>query len=223
MNHEILYGPTFSLARLLLEPGDSILAESGAMVSMSPTITMRSQAVGGVGKAIGRLLGGESFFQTTFTATQGAGELLLAPPSLGDILALSLNDEGWRVTSGCFLAGDTSLRIETMMRAKAMFAGEGLFLMRISGSGRLLLSCFGAIHGVQLALGQPYVVDTGHIVAFQDTMDYRVRTATRSLLGSWTSGEGFAAEFVGPGTIYIQTRAPQSFGPWVGRFIPSKP
>lgn len=220
MNHEILYKPTFSMARLMLEPGDSVRAESGAMVSMSPTITMESKAAGGLGKALGRLIGGESFFQTTFTATHGAGELLLAPATLGDIMHLHLNSEGWMVTSGCYLAGDTSLTIETKVSARALFAGEGLFIMRVSGTGPLLLSCFGALHGIQLAPGQPYVVDTGHIVAFQDTMNYTVRTATKSLFGSWTSGEGFVAEFTGPGVLYLQTRAPQSFGPWIGQFIP---
>jgi uncharacterized protein (TIGR00266 family) len=192
------------------------------MVSMSPTITLESKVAGGLGKALGRLIGGETFFQTTFTASHGPGELLLAPPAIGDIVPLHLNNEGWMVTSGCYLAGDTSLKIETKLSAKALFAGEGLFIMRVSGTGLLLLSCFGAVHAVQLLPGQPYVVDTGHIVAFSDGMNYSVRTAARSLWGSFTSGEGFVAEFAGPGLVYIQTRAPQSFGPWVNQFIPSK-
>ena len=222
MQYEILYQPTFSVARLLMEPGDSVRAESGAMVSMSPTIRMESKVHGGVGKALGRLFGGESFFQTTFTAMNGPGELLLASPAVGDILPLHLNSDGYMVTSGCYLAGDTGLEIQTKVSAKTLFAGEGLFIMRVSGAGLLLLSCFGAIHGVKLIAGQPYIVDTGHIVAFSDSMAYSVHTAARSLLGSWTSGEGFVAEFTGPGDLYIQTRSPQGFGPWISRFIPGK-
>lgn len=190
------------------------------MVSMSPTISMESKMQGGLGKALGRLMGGESLFQTTFTATHGPGELLLAPAAIGDIMALHLNAEGYMVTSGNYLAGDIGLTIETRVSARALFAGEGLFIMRVSGVGLLLLSAFGAIHAVQLLPGQPYVVDTGHIVAFQDTMQYQVRTATRSLFGSFTSGEGFVAEFVGPGILHLQTRAPHAFGPWLGQFIP---
>jgi len=222
MQYEILYKPTFSVVKLLMEPGDSVRAESGAMVSMSPTIAMESKVAGGVGKALGRLFGGESFFQTTFTASHGPGEMILASPAVGDVLPLQLNSEGYMVTSGCYLAGDIGLDIQTKVSARSFFAGEGLFIMRVSGSGLLFLSCFGAIHGVKLMTGQPYIVDTGHIVAFTDSMQYSVRTAARSLLGSWTSGEGFVAEFTGPGDLYIQTRSPQGFGPWISRFIPGK-
>jgi uncharacterized protein (TIGR00266 family) len=220
MRYELLYQPSFACARILMDPGDGVRAESGAMVSMSPTVTMESKMQGGLGKAIGRLFGGESLFQTTFTATHGAGEVILAPPSIGDIMALNLNNEGVMVTSGCYLAGDLSLDIETKASVKGFFAGEGLFMMRVSGSGALLLSAFGAIHAVQLMAGQPYIVDTGHIVAFSEAMSYEVKRAARSLLGSFTSGEGFVAHFTGPGVLYTQTRSPQGFGPWLGQFIP---
>jgi uncharacterized protein (TIGR00266 family) len=124
------------------------------------------------------------------------------------------------VTSGCYLAGDVSLNIETRASVKGFFAGEGLFIMRVTGSGVLLLSAFGAIHALQLQPGQPYIVDTGHIVAFSETMTYEVRRAARSLLGSFTSGEGFVAHFTGPGVLYTQTRSPQGFAPWLGQFMP---
>ncbi len=220
MRYEILYQPSFAVAKLLMEPGDSIRAESGAMVSMSPTITMDSKMQGGLGKAFGRLLGGESMFQTTFTATHGPGELLLAPGAIGDIVALQLQNQGMFVTSGCYLAGDTSLQIETKASVKSFFAGEGLFIMRVSGTGPLLLSTFGALHAVQLAAGQTYVVDTGHIVAFNDSMGYEVHRATQSLWGSFKSGEGYVATFTGPGVVYMQSRSPQSFAPWLGQFMP---
>lgn len=205
----------------MLDPGESIRAESGAMVSMSTTIQIESKAQGGLGKALGRLLTGESFFQTTFTATHGPGEVILAPSALGDVFSVEVTPQsGMMVTSGCYLACDSALNIETKMSGRGFFAGEGLFLMRVSGQGTLLVSCFGAMHAVQLMAGQPYIVDTGHIVAFQDTMQYSVRTVARGLMQSFTSGEGYVAEFVGPGVLYIQTRSPQSFGPWLNQYIP---
>lgn len=220
MRYELLYQPSFAVARVLLDPGDGIRAESGAMVSMSPTITMESKVPGGIGKAIGRLFGGESLFQTTFTATHGSGEVLLAPAAIGDIVGLTLNSEGMMVTSGCYLAGDLSLNVETKTSIKSFFAGEGLFIMRISGSGILLASAFGAVHALRLEAGQPYIVDTGHIVAFSDTMHYEVKRSARSLIGSLTSGEGYVAHFTGPGLLYTQTRSPQGFAPWIGQFMP---
>ena len=220
MKHELLYKPVFAAARVMLDPGDAIRAESGAMVSMSPTITIESKATGGLGKALGRLLGGESFFQTTFTATHGPGEVILAPSALGDIIQLDVTGNGWMVTSGCYLASDIGIQTETKMSGKAFFGGEGMFLLRASGAGQMLVASFGAIHAVQLMPGQQYVVDTGHIVAFNETMNYQVRTAAKGLMSSLTSGEGFVAEFMGPGILYLQTRAPQAFGPWISQFVP---
>lgn len=220
MKHEILFKPVFAAVRVMLDPGDAIRAESGAMVSMSPSITIESKATGGLGKALGRLLGGESFFQTTFTASHGPGEVLLAPSALGDIICLDVSNPGWMVTSGCYLASDPGIQTETKLSGKAFFGGEGLFLLRASGVGQMLVASFGAIHAIQLMPGQQYVVDTGHIVAFPETMNFQVRTAARGLMSSLTSGEGFVAEFTGPGILYLQTRAPQAFGPWISQFVP---
>lgn len=190
------------------------------MVSMSPTVVLESKMQGGIGKALGRMFGGESLFQTTFTATHGPGEVLLAPAAIGDIMPIELQNQAIMVTSGCFLAADTSLQMETKLSGRAFFSGEGMFLMRFFGTGSLILSSFGAIHQVEIPAGMTYTVDTGHIVAFSEGMGYNVRTATKSLFGSFTSGEGFVADITGPGRLLIQTRAPHAFGPWLSSFIP---
>jgi uncharacterized protein (TIGR00266 family) len=222
MKHEILYRPSFAVARVMLDPGDSVRAESGAMVSMSPTVSLESSLHGGFKKVIGRLLGGESAFQSLFTATHGAGEVLLAPSSVGDITAVELGGAGYMVTSGSYLASDVDIDIETKANLRGFFAGEGLFMMRVSGNGTLLVSTFGALHAVQLMAGQPYVVDSGHIVAFSDTMTFETKRASRSLVGSITSGEGIVAHFTGPGVIYMQTRSPAGFASFIGSFLPDK-
>lgn len=222
MRYELLYRPSFSVARVLLEGGQAIRAESGAMVSMSASVTIDSKMQGGFGKALGRLFTGESLFQTTFTATGGPGEVILAPGMVGDVLGLELNGPGMMVTSGCFLACDTGLEMETKVQGRGFFAGEGLFIMRVSGQGSLLLSSFGAIHQVDLPAGVPYVVDTGHIVAFSETMSYQVRKVATGIVNTLKSGEGLVAEFMGPGTIYLQTRNAPSFASWIGQHLPSR-
>lgn len=218
MKYELLYQPTNSVARVLLDMGESIRAESGAMMSMSATIELQSKAEGGIGKMFGRLLGGESVFQTTFTATHGAGEVLLVPPGLGDILAVNPGN-GLMVTSGCYLAGDTHLTMETQASMKGFFSGEGLFMLRMAGEGTVLLSAFGAIHGVQLAPGQQYIIDSGHVVAFTQGMGYELRRAARGLLGSFTSGEGVVVVMTGPGIVYTQTRTPAGLAGMVAPFL----
>lgn len=222
MQVELLYQPSFSVARVRLELGESIRAESGAMVSMSPSVHLESKASGGLGKMFGRILGGESLFQTTFTAQSGQGEVLLAPPGPGDIVALKLQNEAYMVTSGCYLAGDTKLEMQTQANLRSFFGAEGLFIMRISGSGDLLLSSFGAIHQVDVPAGTPYLVDTGHLVAFSEGMRYELRKAAKGLWGTITSGEGIVAELTGPGRVYLQTRAPQSFVSWIWPLFPKQ-
>lgn len=219
MKYELLYQPSFAVARIMLDMGDSIRAESGAMVSMSPSVKLESKATGGIGKMFGRMLGGESAFLTTFTAEQGAGEVLLAPATPGDIMPMTVTSPVM-VTSGSYLAGDVSLETETVASMKSFFGGEGLFMLRIKGQGLLLLSAFGAIHAIQLQAGQTYIVDTGHLVAFSDGMGYALKKAAKGLLGSITSGEGIVAEITGPGVIYIQTRTPSGFAGWLSRLMP---
>lgn len=204
----------------MLDVGESFRAESGAMVSMSPNIHLDSKATGGIGKMFGRMLGGESAFLSTYTAQQGAGEVILAPSSPGDIMPFQVTHP-IMVTSGSYLAGDIGLETETVASMKSFFGGEGLFMLRIKGNGLLLLSAFGAIHQIQLQAGQSYIVDTGHLVAFSDGMGYSLRKAAKGILGSITSGEGIVAELTGPGVVYIQTRTPSGFAGWLRRFMPT--
>lgn len=86
MRYQILYQPSFSLAVVGLERGEQIMAESGAMVSMSPTVRLEAKmSGGGMLGALKSAVGGESLFRTTFTAESGPGEVTLAPGALGDI------------------------------------------------------------------------------------------------------------------------------------------
>jgi len=219
MKYELLYQPSFSVARMMLESGEAVRAESGAMVSMTANMHLESKGQGGLGKMLGRLVAGESMFQSTFTAQNGPGEVIFAPSSPGDIYALDVSAHPMMVTSGCYLAGDTRLEMQTVGNMKNFFGGESIFMLRIFGAGLLLVSSFGAIHAVQLQAGQQYIVDTGHLVAFSEGMGYNLKKAARGILGSMTSGEGIVAEMTGPGVVYIQTRTPQGFGSWLSPFV----
>lgn len=218
MTCEILYRPTAAVATLHLDPGESVRAESGAMLAMTPGLELEART-GGLGKIVGRLLAGESVFQTRFVASRGPADLVLAPAAPGDVQAIRLEGDAYLVTSGAFLAGSDGLEINSRTRLKNFFVGESLFMLRVSGSGLLLVSAFGAIHSAELLPGQSLVVDSGHLVAWSDTMDVQVGKATRSFLGSALSGEGIVATLTGPGVIYMQTRAPQAFAAYVAGFL----
>jgi uncharacterized protein (TIGR00266 family) len=232
LRHQILYQPSFSLALIALERGEEIVTESGAMVSMSPTIKLEAKmAGGGVFGALKSAVGGESMFRTTFRAEDGPGEITLAPSSLGDILAIEMTGSTFFVQPGSYLAGNSNLVISVKGSMRGMLSGEGLFLLTVQGSGLLLVSSFGAIHSKTLAAGEEYIVDTGHIVAFEDSVNYRLEKATgktqgvggffKGMVQSALSGEGFVCRYRGPGRIYIQTRQLPGFARQLLPFMPT--
>ncbi|OGW70241.1 MAG: TIGR00266 family protein [Nitrospirae bacterium RIFCSPLOWO2_01_FULL_62_17] len=225
MKSEILYPGAFPMVRVQLDSGESFKAESGAMVSMSPTLDVESKMEGGLLKALSRkVLTGEHFFFQTLRATRGAGEALLAPTVPGEIVILELDGVNeYLVQKDGFLAGSQSLAIESKMQSftRGLLGGEGFFILKIGGKGTLILNSFGAIHLMELKPDEEYIVDNSHLVAWTATTTYKIEKAAAGWISSFTSGEGFICRFRGPGVVYIQTRNPQSFGAWVRQFMPT--
>jgi uncharacterized protein (TIGR00266 family) len=221
--YEILHQPSFALAVIKLGAEQSIQAEAGAMVSMSANVELQSQMKGGVFGALKRAVGGESAFVSTFTSRGGPGEVTLAPGGPGDIAAVEMAGQVFYVQSSSYLAGDIGLTVDTRWGgAKSFFGGEGLFVLQVTGTGLLLLSSFGAIHRKRLAPGERYVVDTGHLVAWEGSTQYTLRKAAAGFFRSMLSGEGIVAEFSGPGEILIQTRNLAAFAGLMRPFFPSQ-
>ena len=222
-SYEILHQPSFALAVVQLQAEQSILAEAGAMVSMSANVELQSQMKGGLMGALKRAVGGESAFVSTFTARGGPGEVSFAPGAPGDIAAIELSNQMFMVQSSSYLAGDASLTVDTKWGgAKTFFGGEGLFVMQVSGTGLLLLTSFGAIHRKRLSAGERYVVDTGHLVAWEASLQYSLRKAASGFFRTMVSGEGIVAEFAGPGELLIQTRNLAAFAGLLKPFFPSQ-
>jgi uncharacterized protein (TIGR00266 family) len=220
---EVLHQPSFALAVLHLQAEQSIQAEAGAMVSMSGNIELQSQMKGGLLGALKRAAGGESAFISTFTARGGPGEVTLAPGAPGDIAGIELSGQPFFVQSSSYLAGDASLTVDTKWGgAKTFFSGEGLFVLLVQGQGLLLVSSFGAIHRKRLQPGERYVVDTGHLVAWESSTQYTLRKAAAGFFRSMMSGEGIVAEFTGPGELLIQTRNLAALAGLLKPFFPSQ-
>ncbi len=214
----------FALAVVQLQAEQTIAAEAGAMVSMSANVDLQSELKGGVFGALKRAVGGESAFVSKFTARGGPGEVTLAPGAPGDVAGIEMRNQTFMVQSSSYLAGDTSLVVDTKFGgAKSFFGGEGLFVLHVSGSGLLLVSSFGSIHRRRLRPGEQYVIDTGHLVAWEGHMQYNLRKAAKSgYLRSFLSGEGMVAEFTGPGEVLLQTRNLAAFAGLLKPFFPSQ-
>ncbi len=221
METKILYQPSYSMTEVKLSPGEEIRAESGAMVSMSEGMAIETKMKGGFLKALSRsLLGGESFFMNTYKAPEKGGEISLSPALPGDMFVLDLAGQSMLVQSGSYVASDMNIEIDTKWGGvKTFFASEGLFLLKASGTGKLILSSFGAIHDIKLAGGENFTVDTGHFVAFDEDIGFEVRKIG-GMKSTFFSGEGLVVDVTGPGRLLLQTRSTDSFLSWL---IPKLP
>lgn len=206
MKYEIIHPSSYALARLALSAGETVIAEAGAMVSMSPDISIETKARGGIMKSLKRsILGGESFFVNTFRAQMG-GELTLAPCLPGDVSVVELTGGTIYVQSGSFLASVGDIEIDTQWGgAKTFFSGKGFFMLRCTGTGTLFISSFGAIEEKVLAADEEYIVDTGHIVCFDESMKWEIN-ASGGLKTTLFGGEGLVCRYHGPGRLKYQTR-----------------
>ncbi|MGW3997021.1 MULTISPECIES: TIGR00266 family protein [unclassified Amycolatopsis] len=217
--------PSFAVARLMLAPGEPCQVESGAMMATSYGVQVQSQAQGGIMKGLGRaFLSGESFFISTFTAPPNGGWVDVAANLPGDIQVITLDGRtGWAVTRGCWLASSHGVQTETKWGGmKNLMGGEGGFLTHATGQGQLLVSCYGAVETITLQQGEMVTIDTGHVVAYADTVQYQIRKVAQGIIQSMKSGEGLVFDFVGPGQIMTQTRNPSALISWIVSHVPSR-
>lgn len=221
MQVELLYRPSYSMADVKLEGGEETSVETGSMVAMSTDIQVQTKMKGGLMKSLARsVLGGESFFMNTYQAGNSGGEIQLAPTLPGDVFTMDLSGESYLVQSGSFLASSQGVQIDTKWGgAKTFFGGEGLIMLRCSGSGTLILSSYGAIHELDLAAGENFTVDTGHLVAFSENIGFKVRSVG-GLKSTIFGGEGLVVDMSGPGKVLLQTRSVGAFLDWL---IPRMP
>jgi uncharacterized protein (TIGR00266 family) len=224
MHYDLLQKPDFGMVRVRFDqPGEQMLVEASAMVARDTAMQMQTQLQGGLMAAAKRsLLGGESLFQNTFTATAAGQTLYLAPAPEGDVEVLELDGSTpVFLQSGAFLACAPSVTLETKWGgAKGFFSGAGLFLLRAVGRGPLFFGCYGGLHAIDVGPAG-YVVDTSHVVGWTGGLDYRV-TKVGGLKSLFLSGEGLVCEFRGQGRLWISTRNPASLSAFLQPYRPAK-
>lgn len=171
-------GSVDPLLSVTLNKGESLFAESNAMVAMDGTLSLSGRTKGGFFKSLARkFLNDEPFFQQKITA----------------------EDEGGRA-----LLGNSG----------------GLFVMATEGEGRVAVSGFGSVRRIDIADGQKLIVDNGHLLAWEKSLDYElsINTSRSGLLGklvsSQTTDEGIVLKFKGPGAVYVCSRNKGGFLNW---------
>jgi uncharacterized protein (TIGR00266 family) len=221
MDVEIRASPSFAVGRCKLAGGEQMKAEAGAMMAHSVGVELEAKVQGGLMKGLKRsILGGESLFMTTWTAPEGGGWVDIAANLPGDLAVLDVSGD-MNVTQGGWLASSIEIELDTKWGGfKNVFGDEGGFLVHCSGTGKIVVACYGAIEQVELAAGEKVVLDSGHLVAFDPSVEFITRKATKGIMQTLKSGEGFVMEFTGPGRILTQTRNPQGLIGWLTTELP---
>ena len=224
MRTSIEFEPSFSLLTVELAPGESIKAETGAMVAQSGVNMKTGMGGGGLFGGIRRMIGGESFFLNTFTGEASGGWVSLAPPSPGDIGSFDLQPgTNLFIQGSSFLACTENVETDTQFQGfRGFFSGESLFFIRSyaeRGSGTVFYNSYGAIKQVPVTPGQELVVDTGHLVAFSDDVEYSIGKVGG--IGSLIAGgEGLVMRFRGNGHVWVQSRNLASLADKLTPFLP---
>ena len=214
MKTHILFSPAYATLSVDLDPGESINAEPGAMVHQS-NVDLHTGAPGGIFKGLRRMLAKESFFINTFTAGPRGGNVTLAPNTPGDIIRHPLDPgDAILIQAASFLASSSRVIIDTSFQGlRGILGGEGAFFLKASVPspypGTVFFNAYGAVQQLDI-INRELIVDTGHLVAFTDKLDYSIGKVggLRSLIAG---GEGLVMKFRGgEGTVWVQTRNLQS-------------
>jgi len=208
--------PDYGELHARLDPGETLNIEGGAMSRMTPTLEMRSRIMGGILPALVRkLFGGESFFVGEYGGASG-GELALSPSLPGTVLHRRMAGDELYLTAGCFLACTPGVRLRTRFGGlRALFSGEGAFLLRAEGDGDLWFNAYGAI--VEKELDGEMTVDTGHVVGWEPGIQYSIG-GMGGIKSTLFSGEGLTMKFRGQGKLWLQSRNLPATAGWLSPF-----
>lgn len=219
MKVEILKRPSNTAAKVILNPSESVISEGGAMIAMSGDMNVETSISKGEGglakkllKGLARKLAGEGIFMNTFTAGSGGGVVLLSPSLPGDMQLIELDgSRNIKVQNGSFVAHENGVNMNISWEGfKNVFSGENMIWLEMSGTGKVIINAFGMIYPVEV--DGEYIVDTGNIAAFDESLSFSISKAGKSWISSMLGGEGLVCRFKGKGTVWCQTHADRSFG-----------
>jgi len=219
MKYEIQCQPSFSILHVTLQAGEKIVAESGAMAWMEGAIATETSTRGGVlGGLKRKLLAGESLFQNTYTAESGEATVSFAPRVAGDIVPYPMNGGELILEKGAYLASTPGIQCDSKWQGLKGFFNEGLFMLRVTGSGLLFFNAYGNIE--EIRVDGEYTIDNGYAVAWEPTLQYRLTRARK--IRSFLFSDQLLLGFSGVGRLWVQSRSPVSLANWVYPFRPEK-
>lgn len=208
-----------------IEPGESLITESGSMSWMTPNMVMETVS-GGLGKSLGRMFSGESLFLNKYTAEGGQGMIAFASSFPGQILPVNIEPNASMVVQkSAFLASQSGVELSIHFQKKlgaGFFGGEGFIMQKLSGQGLAFIEIDGSIVDYQLAAGQTMLIDNGYLAMMDASVTMDIQTV-KGLKNKLLGGEGFfLTKVTGPGRVWIQTMPISSVAKSLAPFFPNR-
>ena len=215
MNIELTNKPSNTIAKIVLDRGEQLTAEAGSMIAMSPhlkiTTTTHKKNQGSILNSLKRAMAGESFFLNHFESNHSKQDIWLSNPLQGDMEIIELSNNSIIVQAGGYLCSSSNINMNMNWQGfKSLLSGESLFWLELKGSGKLILNSFGRIYSIDVE--DEYIVDTSHIVAFDNSLSFSISKAGSSFLHSFMGGEGLVCKFKGKGRVWCQSHSLKDFG-----------
>jgi uncharacterized protein (TIGR00266 family) len=225
LKFEVKYKPAYALLVANLEQGETLTAESGSMTYMTPNIEVHTRKrekslLGTLGLS---LIGGQSFWVNDYVATNGPGEAAFVAAPVGDIKQLDIAPgSGYVIQKSAYIASTQGIDLDVKWEGftKGLF-GQGLFMLKATGSGQMFINTFGAIDTHTLQPAQTLIVDNFHLVGFSESCSYKI-TRFGGLKETLLGGEGLVTQITGPGDVHIQTKNLNEFADWLWTLLEPK-
>lgn len=217
MQIDVSSRPAYSVAYVRLNAGETVVAESGALVTMSAGVEVAASLSGGLVQSVARrLVANESLIMARYRARVQGAWVALAPRFPGDLVPVELTPSGpLYVQSGSLLAHGEHVEVGASVGSiQTVALREGVTVLAAVGTGPLLVAAYGGLERFDLNNGEQLVVDSGHLAAWTASMRMTVGPLS-GVVSSVLTGEGIVAQFTGPGTVFVQTRSEQQMRSWL--------
>lgn len=223
MNYEII-GGAFPAVKCILQRGETMKCEGGAMSWMDRGLEMSTEGGGGLGRALGRAISGEKIFFNHFTCKADQAEIVFSSSFPGCIIPIQLQaGQSIIAQRDAFLACETSVDVAIHIHEKiggGLFGGMGFVMQRFTGPGVVFLEIDGSLQKYELAAGQVKVIDGPHLAIMTSSVNFhieRIKGAKNMIFG----GEGlFNTVVEGPGNVWLQTMPLPNVAQQIAKYIP---
>ena len=206
-----------------LEKDESIRAEAGSMMFMTPNIDINTNdSVTELPKTFSDTLAKDILSKALFRAIQSKGKIAFAPPSPGGILEIVLKKNSVYTDGVSFLAATPELEFSIQGSLRGLLAGKSIFLQKVTGYGNLYLKYFGSLIEHNLQAGESIIVDAGHLVAYEESVSFKIQKPREGRLDNLRAGEWIICKYIGPGKVWLQTRNRSEFAKVINRYLSDK-